>query len=200
MSSYTSFSDWVTIGEGLGFTKDVLNPLGAIPSSPYNIASVSLTEEFNPLIGITATFYNDLQLSADFGTKRILTLNSSAGQLVENTSKSFSVGGQYKIANFNQVLKLKNKQQNVSNDLTIDLHVKMTSNSALIRKFENNTAQPTSGTRTWNIDFQTRYVVSKRIEMGLFYFYTSNTPLVSTSSFPTTSSNYGLSIKMSLVK
>ncbi len=200
VGSYTSFSDWVTIGEGLGFTKDVLNPLGAIPSSPYNIASVSLTEEFNPLIGITATFYNDLQLSADFGTKRILTLNSSAGQLVENTSKSFSVSGQYKIANFNQVLKLKNKQQNVSNDLTIDLHVKMTSNSALIRKFENNTAQPTSGTRTWNIDFQTRYVVSKRIEMGLFYFYTSNTPLVSTSSFPTTSSNYGLSIKMSLVK
>jgi len=42
--------------------------------------------------------------------------------------------------------------------------------------------------------------VSKRITMGAYFDYQNNMPLVSTSAYPTTSSNYGLSITMSLVK
>ena len=199
VGNYNSFSDWVTIGNGLGFTQDVLTG-GAIPSSPYNIASVILTEKFAPLIGFNATFFNDLSLNLQFDDQRTLTLNSSAGQLVEATSRSFTLGGSYKIANFNQVLKLKTKQQNVNNDLTFNLNVKMSSNMALIRKIESNTAQATSGTRTWSVNFTANYVVSKRITMGAYFDYQTNTPLVSTSSYPTTNSNYGLTINMSLVK
>jgi hypothetical protein len=77
---------------------------------------------------------------------------------------------------------------------------KRNSNTALIRKIEFNTAQATNGTRTWNINFTANYVVSKRITMGAYFDYQTNTPLVSTSAYPTTSSNYGLSINMSLVK
>ena len=199
VGSFSSFSDWVTIGNGLGFTKDVLTD-GAIPSSPYNISSVSLTEKFAPLIGFTATFFNDLALNLQYDDQRTLTLNSSAGQLVEASSRSFTLGGSYKIANFNKVLKLKTKQQNVNNDLTFNLNVKMSSNTALIRKIESNTAQATSGTRTWSINFTANYVVSKRITMGAYFDYQTNTPLVSTTSYPTTNSNYGLTINMSLVK
>ena len=199
IGSFSSFSDWVTIGNGLGFTQDVLTG-GAIPSSPYNIASVTLTEKFAPLVGFSATFYNDISLNAQYDDQRTLTLNSSAGQLVEGSTKSFTLGGSYKIANFNQVLKIKTKQQNVNNDLTFNLNVKMSSNTALIRKIETNTAQATSGTRTWSVNFTANYVVSKRITMGAYFDYQTNTPLVSTSSYPTTNSNYGLSINMSLVK
>ena len=199
VGQYSSFTDWVSIGEGLGFTQDMLSG-GAIPSSPYNIASVSLTEKFAPVIGFTATFFNDISLNAQYDIQRTLTLNPSAGQLVEATSKGFSLGGSYKIANFNQVLKLKTKQQNVNNDLTFTLNVKMSSNTALIRKIEFNTAQATNGTRTWSVNFAANYVVSKRITMGAYFDYQANTPLVSTSAYPTTSSNYGLTINMSLVK
>jgi cell surface protein SprA len=199
VGSFNSFSDWVTIGNGLGFTQDVLTN-GPIPSSPYNIASVSLTEKFAPIIGFTATFLNDISLNLQYDSQRTLTLNSSAGQLVEANSKSFQLGGSYKIANFNQVLKIKTKQQNVNNDLTFNLNVKMSSNTSLIRKFENNTAQATNGTRTWNVSFTMDYVVSKRIKMGAYFDYQNNMPLVSTTSYPTTSSNYGLKIEMSLVK
>ena len=208
VGSFSSFTDWVSIGEGLGFTKNVQTN-GAIPSSPYNISSVTVTEKFAPLVGFTATFFNDLSLNAQYDDQRTLTLNPSAGQLVEATQKSLTVGGSYKIANFNQVLKLKSKQQNVNNDLTFNLNVKMSSNTSLIRKWrvseetnsiEKDLAQPTNGTRTWSINFTANYVVSKRITMGAFFDYQSNMPLVSTSSYPTTSSNYGLSINMSLVK
>ncbi|MBQ6080337.1 MAG: cell surface protein SprA [Muribaculaceae bacterium] len=199
VASYNSYSDWVTIGNGLGFTQDALTR-GAIPSSPYEISSVMLTEKFAPLIGFTATFFNDISLNAQYDDMRTLTLNSSAGQLVEASTKTFSLGGSYKIANFNQVLKLKTKQQNVNNDLTLNLTMKMSSNMSLIRKIEFNTAQATSGTKTWAVNFMANYVVSKRITLGAFFDYQTNTPLVTTSSYPTTSSNYGLQITMSLVK
>ena len=199
VGSYTSFGDWITIGDGLGFTKDEVSE-GAIPSSPYNIASIMLTEAFAPLIGFDATFFNDISINLRYDDKRTLTLNPSAGQLLENATKTFTLGSSYKIANFNQVLKLKTKQQNVNNDLTLAFNVKMSSNTTIIRKIEFNTAQATSGTRTWNINFLANYVVSKRIKLGAFFDYTSNIPLVSTSSYPTTNSNYGLQIEMSLVK
>ena len=199
VGSYNSFSDWVAIGDDIGFTQDVLTN-GPIPSSPYNIASVSITEKFAPIFGFTATFLNDVSFNLQYDKQRTLTLNSSAGQLVEASSEGFTLGGSYKIANFNQVLKIKTKQQNVNNDLTFNLNVKMSSNTSLIRKIENNTAQATNGTRTWSVNFTANYVVSKRITMGAYYEYQSNMPLVSTTAYPTTSSNYGLSINMSLVK
>ena len=200
VGNYSSYTDWVTIGEGLGFTQDVITG-GAIPSSPYNIASVTMSEKFGPLVGFTATFTNDLSLTAQYDMQRTLTLNSSAGQLVEMSNKGFSLTGSYNIANFNQVLKIKNRQQNVNNELALSLTLKMLSNSSLIRKFETNTAQATSATRTWNASFSAKYVVSKRISLRAFFDYQANTPIVTTNNaYPTTSTNYGLSIEMSLVK
>ena len=226
VGSYNSYSEWVGIGNGLGFIQN-LDSL-PIPSSPYNIASVSLTEKFAPLIGFSATFMNDISLNVQFEKQRTLTLNSSAGQLVEGSSKSFNLSGSYKIANFNQVLRIKNKQQNVNNDLTFALNIKMANSSSLIRKFWStmsqttnpnqttnqdtepeqttnigqmtSTTQATNGTRTWNINFTANYVVSKRITIGAYYDYQSNSPLVSNNNYPTTSSNYGLTINLSLVK
>ncbi len=198
MGNYNSYSDWVTIGDGLGFTKGLQgNP---IPTSPYNIASVSVQEKFAPLVGFNATFLNDLSLNVQYELQRTLTLNTSASQLVEASSKSFVIGGSYKIANFNQVLKIKSKQQNVNNDLTLNLNVKMQDNSSIIRKIDSNTAQPTTGTRSWSINCTANYVVSKRITMGAFFDMQTNTPLVSNNSYPTRNSNYGLTINMSLVK
>ena len=176
VGNYNSYSDWIGIGEDIGFIRDVITN-APTPSSPYNIASVVLTEKFAPVIGFDATFMNDLTIKLQYDRQRKLTLNSSAGQLVEAT-----------------------KQQNVNNDLTLTLNVKMSSNTSLIRKFETNTAQPTTGTRTWSATFNGNYVISKRISMGAFFEYNANMPLVSTTSYPTTSSNYGLQITMSLVK
>jgi cell surface protein SprA len=70
----------------------------------------------------------------------------------------------------------------------------------LIRKIDAGTAQATSGTRSWTINFLAKYVISKRISLGAFFDYQSNMPMVSTSAYPTTTSNYGLQITMSLVK
>lgn len=202
VGSYSSFLDWIPaesmqVKDEIGFRRDELtkNP---VPSSPYNISSVSITEKFAPLIGFAATLQNNVTFNAEYRDSRTLTLNTSAGQLVEAATKGFIVGAGYKIANFNTFLKMKGSQQGVSNDLTLNLDFALSSNQALIRRIETNTAQATSGTRTLSINFIANYVLSKRITLGAYFDHQINTPLVSTSSYPTTNSNYGVSINLSL--
>ena len=199
VGSFTSFTDWVMIGSNLGFTKDALtnNP---IPSSPYNISTVTLTERFAPLIGLSATLQNGMTFNIEYRDSRTLSLNISSLQLVETLQKSFVIGAGYKIADFNKVLKIKKKQQNVSNDLTLNFDLQFNNNNALIRKIDVNTAQATSGTRTLGINFTANYVMSKRITLGAFFEHQVNTPLVTTTSYPTTNTNYGISMNISLAK
>lgn len=180
-----------------GFTLDEITGQ-PIPSSPFNISSVAITERFAPLIGVNATMQNNLQFNAEYRDQRTLTLNSSAGQVVEATSRGITVGAGYKIVGFNTFLKMKGSQQGVSNDLTLNADFSIQNNQALIRRIEGNYTQPTSGTRTLGINFNASYVLSKRITVAAYFEHQVNTPLVTTSSYPTTNTAYGLTFNLSL--
>ena len=199
VGSFSSYTDWVTIGEGLGFTQDALTG-SPIPNSPFNISSVTITEKFAPLIGVNATLKNDLSFNLEYRDSRTLALNISSLQLVETLQRSLVIGASYKIANFNTILKIKKKQENINNDLTLNFNLQLNNNTALIRKIDVNTTQATSGTRTLGINFAANYVMSKRITLGAFFDHQVNTPLVSSTSYPTTNTNYGLSVNISLTK
>ena len=199
VGSFSSFQQWVSIGDGRGFLKDELSQK-PIPSSPYNISSVSITEKFSPLLGLAVTMNNNVNFNVEYRNSRTLTLNSSAGQLVEAATKAFVIGGGYKIANFNTILKMKGSQQGVSNDLTVNLDFQLANNQALIRRIESNTAQATSGTRTFTLNLTANYILSKLITLGAYFDHQINTPLVSTSAYPTTNSNYGISVNISLAR
>ena len=170
------------------------------PSSPYNIPSVAITEKFAPLVGVKFTLFNDLQFNAEYRDSRTLNLNTSAGQIVETTSKQIQVGAGYKIANFNKILKIGSKQGMVSNDLTLNLDVAWSNNQSLIRRIETAYTQPTQGTQTFSINFMASYQLSKRITLSAFFDHQTNTPLVSNSSYPTSNSNYGIAVNVSLAR
>ncbi len=198
VGSYSSYLNWVSVdGERLGFTLDELTG-EPIPSSPFNISSVAITEKFAPLIGVNFTLHNNLQFNAEYRDQRTLTLNTSAGQVVEATTKGITVGAGYKIVGFNTILKMKGSQQGVSNDLTINADFSLQNNQALIRRIEGNYTQPTSGTRTLGINLTASYLMSKRLTLAAYFEHQVNTPLVTTSSYPTTNTSYGLSLNLSL--
>ena len=88
----------------------------------------------------------------------------------------------------------------MSNDLTLNFNFQLNNNTSLIRKIEDRTAQATNGVRTLGINFTANYVMSKRVTLGAYFDHQVNTPLVSTSSYPTSNSNYGISLNMSLAK
>ena len=84
---------------GLGFVSDVStgNP---VPSSMYNISTVSINEAFSPLLGIDMTFNNNLTCKLEYRTTRVLSLSMTSIQINEATSHDWVVGMGYKINNF----------------------------------------------------------------------------------------------------
>lgn len=199
VGSYTSFLNWVGVQGDLGFIQDELTH-EPIPSSPFNISSVAITEKFAPLLGLNLTFNNDLSVNTEYRDSRTLNLNPSAGQIVETTSQQFVLGAGYKIANFNNILKIGSKQGGVNNDLSLKLDLSLSNNQSLIRRIETAFTQATSGTRTFSVNFMASYTMSRRVTLSAFFDHQVNTPLVSNSSYPTSNSNYGIAVNVSLAR
>ena len=199
VGSYTSYLNWVGVDGDYGFTLDELTQT-PVPSSPFNISSVAITEKFAPLIGLNVTLNNDLQLNAEYRDARTLNLNASAGQVVETTSKQITIGAGYKIVDFNKIIKIGSRQGGVSNDLSLNLDFSFANNQSLIRRIETAYTQATQGTQTFSINFMASYQLSRRITLNAFFDHQVNTPLVSNSSYPTSNSNYGISVNISLAR
>ncbi|MCM1369698.1 MAG: cell surface protein SprA [Candidatus Amulumruptor caecigallinarius] len=202
IGSYSSFMNWVGTdgaGNGMGY---ILNEQtqSPVPSSRYNIPSVTITEKFAPLLGVKFTLFNDITFNAEYRDSRTLSLNTSAGQLVETNSKQLAIGAGYKIANFNKILKIGGKQGTVSNDLTLNLDFSWSNNQSLIRRIETAYTQATQGTSTFSVNFMASYILSKRITLSAFFDHQTNTPLVSNASYPTSNSNYGIAVNVSLAR
>lgn len=199
VGSYSSYLNWVSADGKLGFTLDELTGR-PIPSSPYNISSVAITERFSPLIGASATLKNNMTFNAEFRESRTLTLNTSAGQVVEASQRGITAGFGYKIVGFNSVLKLKGKQHGVSNDLTLNADFSFAQNQALIRRIDNAYTQATSGSRTISFNLTANYILSRRMTLGMYFEHQINTPLVSSSAYPTTNTAFGISFNFSLAR
>lgn len=199
VGSYSSYMNWIGVGSDMGFMMDELSQQ-PIPSSPYNISSVAITERFAPLIGVNMTFKNDLSVNAEYRDSRTLNLNSSAGQVVETTSRQLSVGAGMKIANFNKVVKFGSTQGGVSNDLSVNLDLALSNNQSLIRRIETAYTQATQGSQTFSVNFMASYQMSKKVTISAFFDHQVNTPLVSNASYPTSNSNYGVAFNISLAR
>lgn len=199
VGSYSSFLNWISVDGDKGFTLDELTGM-PVPSSPYNISSVAIIEKFAPLIGISATLHNGMTFNAEYRDARTLTLNTSAGQIVEATQKGITAGFGYKIIGFNSVLKLKGSQQGISHDLTLNGDFSYAQNQALIRRIESNYTQATSGTRTININITANYILSRKMTVGAYFEHQINTPIVSSNAYPTTNTAFGLSFNLSLAR
>ena len=50
------------------------------------------------------------------------------------------------------------------------------------------------------VDTNGQFVVSKRLTVGAYLDHQVNTPLVSSSAYPTSNSNFGISLNMQLAK
>ncbi|MDE5734219.1 MAG: cell surface protein SprA, partial [Duncaniella sp.] len=201
VGSYSSFLNYMESPgrPGLGFTLDELTGQ-PVPSSPYNISSVTITEKFAPLIGASATLKNEMTISAEYRDSRTLTLNTSAGQVVEANQRGLTVGLGYKIVGFNTVLKMKGSGHGISNDLTVNGDFSFAETQALIRRIESAYTQATSGTRTINLNLQANYVMSRRITLGAFFDHQINTPIVSSTAYPTTNTSFGINLNLSLAR
>ena len=201
IGSYTSYSTWVAMDENneLGYIRDVQNN-NPIPASPYEIASVSLSEQFSPLIGINAAMKNSMTAKLEYKKQRNIALNLSGNQLVDASSDEFVMGIGYVVSDFDVILKLKNNQQSrVKNDLKINADISYKDIKSLLRKIDENLTQASSGNKLLTIKVIADYVFSSKVNIQAFYDRQVSKPLIS-STFPVSSSNFGVSFKFMLTR
>ena len=201
INSYTSYSTWVALGSGseMGYVRDVQtsNP---IPSSPYDISGVVLNEQFSPLIGINAALKNSMTTKLEYRKQRNLALNLASTQLIDASTDEFVLGVGYLIKDFDVILKLKTDQQSrIKNDLKLNMDISYKDIKSLLRKVEENLTQASSGNRLFTMKIIADYVFSSKVNIQLFYDRQMSTPLIS-STFPVSSTNFGVSFKFMLTR
>ena len=202
IGSYSSFSTWVPAdgdNKMIGFVRDVTtdNP---IPSSQYDISSVSISESFSPLIGLNLAMKNSLSLKFEYRKQRNLALNITSVQLSEGHTDEYVVGGGYTIKNLNFITKNKSGvQKKVSNDLKLSVDLSYKNIMTLLRKVEEGITQASSGNKVFTIKIAADYVLSQKINLQLFYDHQSTLPMLS-SSYPVKADNVGINIKLMLTR
>lgn len=200
IGSYNTFSSYMEYMNGLGFIKDVTsgNP---IPSSMFNIGAVSINESFAPLIGVDMTFNNGLTAKLEMRKTHIMNLSTSAVQLVETRSNDITAGAGYRITNLKMLgAKPGSGNNRVSNDLNISMDLSYRNQSALSRNIKAYNTQATNGNRAIKMSLTADYTYSKMLTMNFYYDFQSNFPLVSTTSYPTSTHDCGITLKFALTR
>ena len=222
IGSYNSYSTYQEYMNGLGFVSDAStgNPS---PSSMFNISQVSINESFSPLLGMDFTFNNNMTIKAEYRQTRVLNLSMTSVQINEALSKDWVIGWGYRINNFSLfggggARKVKGKssgsksQQNNSNqsmkqqmkranhDLNLRMDFSFRKQAAIVRDIATMTSSASSGNNALKLSFSADYTLSKLLTMSFYYDRQTNTPLLSSSSYPTTTQDFGLSIKFSLTR
>ena len=222
VGSYNSYSTFQEYMNGLGFVSDATtgNPS---PSSMFNISQVSINESFSPLLGMDVTFNNNMTVKAEYRQTRVLNLSMTSVQLNEALSKDWVIGMGYRINNFDvfgwgaKASRSKSKggnknaanknasttkmvQNGTNHDLNLRLDFSFRKQAAIVRDIASMVSSACSGNNALKLSFSADYTFSKLLTMSFYYDRQTNTPLLSSSSYPTTTQDFGLSIKFSLTR
>lgn len=200
VGNFNTFNSYMEYMNGRGFIEDVTSGM-PVPSTMFNISSVSINETFAPLCGVNMTFHNDISARLEFRKTRVLTLSTTAVQVVETTSDDITAGAGYKITG----VKLFGAQPGtgrakVSNDLNMNLDFSLRNQNALCRNLREETTQATSGNRAVKLSFTADYTYSRMLTLNFYYDFQSNFPLVSTSAYPTSTHDAGFTLKFTLTR
>jgi cell surface protein SprA len=195
VGDFTTNFNYVDETSGLDFIKDYQNNF--IPM--FQINTVSIREDFTPLINFDMTWQNSLITRFEIKKSRTLALSLSNNQLTETRNGEFVIGAGYR---FKEVpLEISGRKYESDLNLRFDLSVR--DNKTLIRHLalltEDEVDQITTGQRVIKISTTADYALSTRFNIQFFFDRTLNKPYTS-RSFLTADTNVGFSIRFTLAQ
>jgi cell surface protein SprA len=174
-----------------GSARDINNNF--IPE--MQISAVSISEQFSPLMGFDMTLNNNMIIKVEYKKDRNASLSLSNSQITEIKGREWVIGTGYKFRNIRVPLIKRRIQSDI--DTRIDFSIR--NNNTIIRKIVEEVNQLTAGQRIFSVKFTADYKISQKLNIRLFYDFISTKPLISTS-FPTTNTNAGFSLRFSLTQ
>ena len=169
------------------------------------------------------TLQNNMTVKLEYRTTRVLNLSLTSVQLNESRSNDWVVGLGYKISDFNlfgltgsrkvkkaqnkgkqnaqqQTSQNNNRKSGVNHDLNTRLDLSYRRQAAITRDIASGISAASSGNSAFKLSIAADYTISRLITMTAYYDRQTNTPLLSSSSYPTTTQDFGVSVKLSLTR
>lgn len=192
--TYTCKYNVGSFASNLKYAEDVMDAQGNWMAM-FDVNTVSINEQFNPLISMDMVWKNNLTTHWDINRRRDVSLSLVNAQLAETASHEIVVGLGYRFGNM--PIFFKNKQLN--NDINLQFDYSVRKNNTVIRRISESVDQLTAGQKVVSLKVSADYTFNNRLNLRLFYDRVVNTPYISLS-FPTTNTNFGLSVRYTLMQ
>ncbi len=196
IGSYTTNLNYDTDLNGVSTIRDMQN--NYLPK--YEINVVSINEQFSPLINIDMNWKNSLTTRLEWRKSRTVSLNLTSNQVADARINEVIIGAGYRFDEVQIIMRTAGGgQRALRSDLNLRLDFSVRDNKTLARKFIENVNQPVVGQKVFTIGTTADYMLSDRFNLQIFADYSMTDPFVA-NTFPTSNTNFGFSLKFTLVQ
>ncbi|NJO68206.1 MAG: cell surface protein SprA [Bacteroidetes bacterium] len=179
---------------GLSFMRDLQNNF----LGPVEINSVSINEQFGPLLNVDITWKNSLLTRFEYRKSRNIVLSLSSYQITETSNNDIVIGSGYKFKDVQFIVKSGDGQRSFKSDLNLTADVSIRDNKVIVRKLDGD-PQAAQGQNAVSIKFAADYNLSESFNLRFFYDRMVRNPFTS-QSYPTADTNIGFSVRFTLVQ
>jgi len=195
ISSFTTNMKYSADEKGLTASRDMENNF----LTRYEINVVTINEQFSPLLNVDMNWKNSLTTRLEWRKSRTVSLNLTSNQIADARSNEIVVGAGYRFDNVQIILKTGGRQKALKSDLNVRFDFSVRDNKTIARKIIEDVNQPVVGSKVITIGATADYILSDRFNLQIFADHTMNNPFVATT-FPTSNTNFGFSLKFTLVQ
>jgi cell surface protein SprA len=195
VGSYTTNLNFRANSSGVSAIRDLQNNF----IQQYEINVVTLSEQFSPMINIDMNWKNSLTTRFEWKKSRTVALNLTSNQIADARDNELIFGAGYRFDDVQIILKTGGGQRKLESDLNIRLDFSFRDNKTLARKLVENVNQPVVGQKVFKIGATADYVLSDRFNLQVFTDHIMNNPFVA-NTFPTSNTNFGFSLRFTLVQ
>jgi len=195
IGAYTTNLNWEADVDGISRLRDLQNNF----VQQYEINVVTINEQFSPLINVDMNWKNSLTTRFEWRKSRTVSLNLTSNQVTDARINELIFGAGYRFDNVQIILKTGGGQKALKSDLNIKFDLSIRDNKTLARKLVEDVNQPVVGQKIFSIGATADYVLSDRFNLQIFADRSMNNPFVA-NTFPTSNTNFGFSLKFTLVQ
>ena len=170
----------------------------------FLVPNLTISESFEPLLGIDITTTNQISARFEYKKSRQLSLSLLDYQLAEIRSTEISFGASWRKRGFPLPFKLpkflnKDGGKKLENDINFKLDFSIRDDVTSNNRLDQGSAIPTSGQKVIKISPSIDYVLNNRINLRLYFDQQRVIPYIS-SSAETINTRAGLQIRISLAQ
>jgi len=195
IGSYTTNLNYKTDNNGINYIRDLQNNF----IQQYEINVVTISEQFSPLINLDLNWKSNLTTRIEWRKSRTVALNLTSNQIADARINELIFGAGYRFDDVQIILKTGGGQRVLKSDLNVRLDLSIRDNKTIARKLIESVNQPVVGQKMFTIGATADYVLSDRFNLQIFADHTMNNPFVA-NTFPTSNTNFGFSLKFTLVQ